>query len=274
MFAAVISSATVELATPFGASRVQPSAYPNSIIVLGDSGATGLHSDPDQPEKDATQNSWATGDNPAVKSIYTRVLALHPAVRGHNANVAVDGTGVDQLGGQVDQALAIEPRPDLFLIQTVANDIRCDGSDPDNYALFAVTLEDVLRKISVGAPQAKVFIVSGPWSTTKRYLSVAQHLPGARASNTGTGPCDLFSPAGEPVPAHQRYIEGITQRYLDAVKSVCAKFRTCLYDHGALHNIAITTADVTPDGYHLTVIGQRKQAALEWRALALKGSRS
>ena len=37
-------------------------------------------------------------------------------MRGHNTNVAVAGTGVDDLAGQADQALAATPLPELFLI--------------------------------------------------------------------------------------------------------------------------------------------------------------
>jgi hypothetical protein len=60
-------------------------------------------------------------------------------VRGHNTNLAVDGTGVGELAGQADQALATTPLPELFLIQSVDNDMRCDGTDADNYAPFAAT---------------------------------------------------------------------------------------------------------------------------------------
>jgi hypothetical protein len=74
-----------------------------------------------------------TTDNHAVDSIYLRLLAPNPAVRGHNTDVAVAGTGVDDLAGQAAQ--------------------------------------------------------------------VAARLPGPRAANSGTGPCDLFDPAGKPVPA-------------------------------------------------------------------------
>jgi len=128
--------------------------YPNAIAVLGHSGATGYDSDPKRPGADARENSWATGDNPAVDSVYLRLLALNPAVRGHNTNVAVAGTGVDDLAGQADQALAATPLPELFLIQSVDNDIRCDGSDADNYAPFAATLTDVLKKLTTGAPRS------------------------------------------------------------------------------------------------------------------------
>jgi lysophospholipase L1-like esterase len=221
------------------------------------------------PKADAKQNSWATGDNPAVDSIYLRLLALNPAVRGHNANVAVDNTGVKELDGQADQALAVSPLPDLFLIETVDNDLRCDGTDADNIASFTATLEGVLRKISTGAPKATIMMVSSPWSTSQSYFNVAMQDPGARAANTGSGICDLFSPAGEPVPANLNTLEQITQQYLTAVQSACGQFPTCRYDNGALHRLEVTPDDVTPDGFHLTVAGQKKVAALEWSALAL-----
>lgn len=75
----------------------------------------------------------ATGDDPAVNSIYLRLQALNPAVRGHNVNVAVAGSRVDGLSGQADQALATQPLPGLFLIQTMDCDIRPLGSHDATY---------------------------------------------------------------------------------------------------------------------------------------------
>ena len=178
-------------------------------------------------------------------------------MRGHNTHRAVDGTGVDELAGQADQVLATTPLPELFLIQSVDNDMRCDGTDADNYAPFAATLTEVL-------------IVSSPWATVQNYGQVAAQLPGPRAANSGTGPCDQFDPSGKPVPAHWRTLEGITLHYLGELKSVCAKFPACQYDNDALYHIKITTDDITTsDGFHLTIAGLRKQAALEWRVLGL-----
>jgi hypothetical protein len=263
------SSGSGTKAAPTSAPKRERS-YPSSIVVLGHSGATGFNSDPAKPATDARQNSWATGDNPDVDSIYSRLLALNPAVRGHKYNVAIDGTGVDQLGSEADQALAMQPRPELFLIETVDNDIRCDGTDAANVASFSTKLEAALRKISTGAPRAEIFILSSPWSTTEAYVRAVQQLPASvRASSTGTKQCDLFDTSGAPVPTHQQELERITVQYLDVVKSVCARFKTCRYDNGALHDIAIDAADVTSDGFHLTVAGQRKVAAVEWRALGL-----
>ena len=129
--------------------------------------------------------------------------------------------GVDELLGQADQALAANPLPELFLIQSVDNDIHCDGTNAANYAPFAATLTDVLKKITSGAPKAKILIVSSPWATVENYGQVASHLPGPRAANSGTGPCDLFNPSGKPVPAHWRHLERITLHYL-ASSSRCA----------------------------------------------------
>ena len=64
----------------------------DSIAVLGHSGATGTMSDPGDPSRDAHENSWATGDNPEVESIYLRLREDHPDLKGHNFNAAVNGT--------------------------------------------------------------------------------------------------------------------------------------------------------------------------------------
>ena len=242
--------------------------YPDAIAVLGHSGATGFDSDPARPGTDAEQNSWATGENPEVDSVYLRLLALNPAARGHAVNVAVDGSGVDDLAGQAEQALAARPVPDLFLIQTVDNDIRCDGTDDVNYARFGTALAAVLRQITSAAPRARILVVSSPWATAENYAAVAATLPGPRAASSGTGPCDLLDPAGQPVPAHERTLTTITEHYFDQLRSACTRFRACRYDDGALAHMTITADDITPtDGDHLTVAGLRKQAALEWQTL-------
>jgi hypothetical protein len=250
---------------------VAPSSkYPNAIAVLGHSGATGFGSDPKRPLEDARTNSWATGDNPEVNSIYLRLLALNPAVRGHNVNFAEDGTGVNDLAGQADQALNTQPLPDLFLIQSVDNDMRCDGTDAQNYGPFAAALTDVLKKITAAAPKAKILLVSSPPGTVENYGKIAAKLDVARKNVTGTGMCDLFDAAGKPVPAHWRASEAITLHYLDQLKAVCVKFPACQYDNGALYHMPITAEDLAAsDGAHLSLSGHRKQAELEWRVLGI-----
>jgi len=241
--------------------------YPNAVVVLGHSGTTGYNSDPAAPGKDAKQNSWATGDNPAVQSIYDRLLALNPAVAGHKTNLGVDGSSVNALGDQVDQALHLDPVPDLFMIQVVDADLQCDGTDKDNYGRFAKTLGAQLTRITKAAPNAKILLVSSPPGTVQNYGEVVANLPVAKAKNTGTGPCDLFSPSGKAVPAHWQYQETVISAYQAKLREVCRRFPTCVYDGGALYAMKITADDLAPDGEHLSVAGLTRQAALEWKIL-------
>ena len=167
-------------------------------MVLGHSGTTGADSDPAHPGTDARRNSWATGDNPAVNSVYTRLLALNPAVRGHNTNLGVDGSDTDDLGGQVDQALALTPVPALFMIQEVDNDMKCDGTDPDNYPHFARTLSGFLAKITAKAPDATILLVSSPPGTVQNYGEIVSRLPTPKAANTAPARATCSIPRVRP----------------------------------------------------------------------------
>jgi len=147
------SSSSTLAQSPAASGAPASGKYPNAIAVLGHSRTTGYNSDPSSPGTDTKANSWATGDNPAVQSIYTRLLAVNPAVAGHNANLGVDGSDVNGLSAQVDQALALDPKPELFMIQEVDNDLQCDGTDKDNYGRFARTLGDQLTRIMTAVPR-------------------------------------------------------------------------------------------------------------------------
>jgi GDSL-like Lipase/Acylhydrolase family len=263
--------------SPSAASPSSPSpagplseTYPNAIAVMGHSGTTGYNSDPSNPGLDANENSWATGENPAVNSIYSRLLALNPAIEGHNTTLGVDGSNIDNLASQVDQALALKPVPDLFMIQEVDNDMRCNGTDPDNYEPFAQTLATELTRIVGTAPKATILLVSSPPGTAQNYGEVVTELGGVpRLKNTGTGPCDMFNPSGKAVPAHWRYQDKVIKAYQAKLADVCKQFPTCIYDGGALYRMVITADDLAPDGQHLSIAGHAKQAALEWRILGL-----
>jgi hypothetical protein len=243
--------------------------FPNAIVVLGHSGTTGFNSDPSSPDADAEANSWATGENPTVRSIYSRLLAVNPAVAGHNTNLGVDGSDIGDLSAQVDQALTLTPMPDLFMIQEVDNDLQCDGTDKDNYGPFAEILRAQLTRITTASPRATILLVSSPPGTVQNYGEVVAALPEAKSKNTGTGPCDMFSPSGKAMPAHWHYQDSVIKGYQAQLASVCKQFANCVYDDGALYRLKITAGDLAPDGEHLSIAGHAKQAALEWKVLGL-----
>ena len=72
---------------------------------LGASVTVGFNTDCPEGWIDCPDNSWATGTNPAVDSVYLRLLALNPRLKDHNANDAESGTAMVALDGQAESAV-------------------------------------------------------------------------------------------------------------------------------------------------------------------------
>jgi hypothetical protein len=240
------------------------------MVVLGHSGATGQNSDPAHPGDDEPQNSWATGTNPDVNSIYLRILAHHRTIAGHAFNLAQDGATVYDLMSQARRALALTPLPDLFLIQTIDNDIHCDGTDPQNYAPFAAALKKALRLITTHDRHARIFLVTQPGDVANN-AAVAATNPAWVAGWQGDGPCDAFDNAGNLVPAHIIGLQDITDHYFAAQAAGCRLFRHCRDDEGAWQRMVVTPTDFSDDGNHPSIAGMTKRAAVTWAALQASG---
>src|ERR1700747_2026646 len=91
-----------------GAASARQSSASNplrGIVALGHSALTGENSDPHHLGVPALRNSWATGTNPAVDSIYQRLAAANPAFHGHAVNEAFGGATASTLVLQATKAL-------------------------------------------------------------------------------------------------------------------------------------------------------------------------
>lgn len=236
------------------------SAYPSSIVAIGHSGLTGAASDPGNPMADVPENSWATGTNPDVDSVYLRVLEKNPAVEGHAANFAIDGSGVDSLADQEKQAAEVTPTPDLVIIQSIDNDIQCDGSDPQNFGPYRQKLTAVLDALTQDLPDAQVFFVS-QWATVKEYDRVMMKVD--KSHITGTGPCDAFNLETRKLdPQHEKYLQHLVDHYWGIVTDVCSQYPTCSTDKGLMQTMKVDKADLAADYNHLSVAGHAKMAAM------------
>lgn len=264
--AVLVAAATVSRSASAAAGAQPLVPPPDSMVVLGHSGATGYNSDPTSPRRDATENSWATGTNPDVDSIYLRLLATNPAIKDHNFNLAEDGSQVQDLIYQAKRAVRLVPPPGLVLIQTVDNDMHCDGHDDEFLPLYGSKLHQALKIITDGLPAAKVFIISQPGSV-ESYTKSVKDNPIAVAHQSLGQPCDVFDKAGNILPAGESYIEGVLQSFFTMIAGECAGFANCTFDQTHDHRLEVVSADVTPDSNHLSVSGQRKVAAAIWEAL-------
>jgi hypothetical protein len=262
----ILAASVLVLASSAAAERVHV-GYPNAIVVLGHSGATGYNSDPQRPGADVLANSWATGSNPEVRSLYLRILEANPAIRGHNANLARDGATIHDLLSQSASAVGLRPKPQLVVIQILDNDIRCDGRDPSNYRPFRASFIDALSILSRGLPNARIYVVSQP-GRPATYAEAIKDIPEARAEFTGDGPCDLFDTAGDIVPAHVAYLTSVIEQYEARLKSGCARFVHCRWDGGALSRYVDDLAGLSPvDWGHLSVEGHKRVAEYAWSGI-------
>src|SRR5215467_1548170 len=80
------ASAATGAASATSSATTSASQPLRGIIALGHSALTGENSDPQRPGVPAPQNSWVTGTNRAVDSIYRRLAADDPTTRGQAVN--------------------------------------------------------------------------------------------------------------------------------------------------------------------------------------------
>jgi hypothetical protein len=257
--------------------------YPNAIVVLGDGGASGRGSDPAHPFRDAPENSWATGTNPAVDSVYSRILAVNPAVRGHAVNLARDDISPSSFNTQVQRATALNPKPELVIIELGDRSIAsCDGSDSAHYADSRAQWTTLLDTLTKRLPNARIFLVSpwggsygSSWGSFDSYVKYLDGLStGVRLGHAGKGLCQFVeSPSGSVVPARVAYMKNTWAGYEAQKAAACAQFPQCHYDRGVAGRIPVTAADIAPGGGYPSVQGNTELAAAEWTAILpfLKG---
>jgi hypothetical protein len=236
------------------------------MAVLAHSGATGENSDPGSPGVEIRANSWATGTNPAVNSVYLRILARNPAIRGHNVNLAHGSATVHDLVLMAREAVLLEPKPELVLVQIMDADMVCPAT-PRDYGSFRATFIQALKVLATGAPQSRSFVVSQFGSPSNwRMLS-----PAERRTSGGTGPCDFLDPAGHLVPTKLARLERIIHGYEAQLKAACAAVPHCRYDGGAFGRIVDKREYFSSDLNHFSVRGHAKAAAVAWAALKRAG---
>lgn len=237
--------------------------WPSALAAIGHSGLTGY--DSANPGQDARTNSWATGENPDVDSVYSRILESNPAIENRVTNVAVDGSGVVDLLRQAKQIIAVTPEPELVLIQSIDNDIQCDGTDAENLPNYRAGLVEVMDTLASGLPKAKILFVS-QWATVATYDAAAVQIDPEHLA--GGGICDVVDPATlQIVQAKEAALQTLVNEYFAAIVDVCAAYENCSTDGGAMQSMALAPEDLSPDLNHLSVSGHAKMAAIAWDVL-------
>lgn len=250
-------------ATAPGAPAAVP-GYPSSIAVIGHSGATG--SGVAGPRSNWAHSSWVTGDFPAVQSLYARILARNPGIRGNKFNLAINGADVASMLLQAKKAVGLKPTPELVVVQGIDNDIRCDNV---SHKPFGVEFARVLDALATGLPDARIFVVSQPGSplTAAKALTLKQRI----RIGGGSGPCAFIAASGAIRPKQAAYLDAVIHRYEAAVATACQAVAGCRYDGGAFGRIVDRPEWVSTDLQHANLAGNAKLAAVAWAALKRVG---
>jgi hypothetical protein len=264
------------IGVPLAAAGVRHTVtYPSSIAVLGTATAEGWGAEPGHPFANAPQDSWATGTNPAVHSIYSHILALNPAIKGHAFTLANDegapagaGKELDDFAAEVRDAVRLKVTPGLVLVQVIDRALKCDGTTERDFAAYGQRFSDSLQALAQGLPRARIFVIS-QWGSFASYVTYLKGLDkGKRLKNAGKKPCQLVaSPAGEVVASRVAYAKRIVAGEEAQLAAACTKIANCRYDGGAASRIAVTAADMSEFQYTPTIQGQAKLATAEWKAL-------
>jgi hypothetical protein len=235
--------------------------HPVGIIAMGHSGLTGEGAGPGfEP---VAADSWATGTDPDVDSVYLRMVAALPATEGHVSNTATGGASANTLTPQVRSALAMVPAPALAIIQTVDNDIQCDAA---NVKAVGSSVADALSEIHNGSPNTKILVVGQLGRPSVTFVKdLVAHDPSQKQGLTWDDDCTFFDAQGKLHEAGFEKLTAAIDAYEAETARVCAAVPNCSTD-GGVRRAWIDKIDLfSPvDAGHLNKQGQAAEAKLIW----------
>ena len=220
---------------------------PQTMAALGDSITRGYNTSgpgcPSGPGLDCPKNSWATGTNPEVASFRER---LDAASQGPLTayNDAVSGARAVNLPGQAQ--IAASQDPEFVLIEIGANDACASPATPT--ATYASQVKTGLETLVAGNPKVYIQLMSIPDINQLREIFTSPPdqnaltrwqlfnvCQGLLANPLSTAPAD---------EARRAAFRAQVIAYNGALAAVCAEFKRCLWDGGAVFASEFTTADV------------------------------
>ncbi|MET3985493.1 SGNH/GDSL hydrolase family protein [Streptomyces sp. PvR034] len=236
---------------------------PASIAAVGDSITRGF--DACSVLADCPEVSWATGNDPEVHSLATRLLgeALTPE---RSWNYAVTGARMADLGGQLTAAAA--QRPDLVTVMVGANDAcRPTASSMTSVADFREGFEKALAGLRAAAPKTQVYVSSVPdlqrlWEQGKG-SAMGRQIWKLGICQSMLADAESVTPAAT---ARREKVRARVVEYNEALRQVCAKDDLCRYDGGAVFQYPFTTEQLSHwDWFHPGKDGQARLAELAHR---------
>ncbi|MFE3606331.1 SGNH/GDSL hydrolase family protein [Streptomyces goshikiensis] len=236
---------------------------PASIAAVGDSITRGF--DACSVLADCPEVSWATGDDPEVDSLATRLLGAAEAP-SHSWNYAVTGSRMADLPAQLASAAA--HKPDLVTVMVGSNDAcRPLASSMTPVADFRAGFEQALAGLRAASPRSQVYVSSVPdlqrlWEQGKDSPMVRQIWKLGICQSMLADP--LSAIAGSA--ARREQVRARVVEYNEVLREVCAKDELCRYDGGAVFQYPFAADQLSRwDWFHPGKDGQARLAELAHR---------
>jgi hypothetical protein len=130
-----------------------------------------------------------------VQSLYSRILARNPAIRGNRFNLALGGADSASMLLQAKKAVGLKPAPELVVVQGMDHDIRCDTG---SHKPFRVAFARVLDVLATGLPDARIFVTSqsGSVPTSIKALTLKQRINQRHRISPPGGACAFLDARG------------------------------------------------------------------------------
>lgn len=246
-----------------GAAGPRWNTAPASIAAVGDSITRGF--DACSVLADCPEVSWATGDDPAVQSLATRLLGAD-GVPARSWNLAVTGARMADLPGQLTSAA--EHKPDLVTVMVGSNDAcRPTASSMTSVADFRAGFEQALGGLRAASPNSQVYVSSVP--DLQRLWEQGKDSPMVRQIwKLGICQSMLAEPlsGAEGATARREKVRARVVEYNEVLREVCAKDRLCRYDGGAVFQYPFSAEQLSRwDWFHPGRDGQARLAELAHR---------
>lgn len=242
---------------------------PGSVAAVGDSITRGY--DACGLLKECPEVSWATGGSTKVDSLAVRLLGRAKA-EGRSGNYAVTGARMKDLPGQMTKAAAM--KPGLVTVMMGANDACRDSTaEMTSVAGFRSGFEDAMRTLRRSAPEAQVYVSSVPdlkrlWSQGRKNALGRQVWKLADLCPSMLGDADSLDTVATK---RRNTVDRRVEDYNRVLEEVCAEYRHCRYDGGAVYEYRFGTDQLSRfDWFHPSVSGQARLAEIAYQGVTGK----
>jgi hypothetical protein len=188
---------------------------------------------------------------------------VRPETKGSVANTAKDGAKAATLQAQAEDALDQVPFPALAIVQTIDNDIRCDGTDGDHLPEFRASVRAAIGAVHDASPKTAILVVSN-FGSPAGFAKALAGDPVAVSGLAGPDPCAPFTTDGKINTKGVATLTAIIDSYEAEQFRACKEVPMCHGDDGALGAFTERLELISSDRQHLLATGHAELAALIW----------